>query len=59
VSEWFEWKGGECPVPWDTRVQLRTALGESRVTFVAKGVVWDNTEREVKLIAYRIVEDQS
>lgn len=55
--EWIDWEGGECPVPADTRTEVRYRTEET--------YIWDDPEIEdwlhykddpfMDIIAYRIL----
>ena len=48
MSDWVEWKGGECPVPKGTLVEVRTLSGDVGVD-VAQAFSWS------AVAAYRVV----
>ena len=52
---WVEWKGGECPVPSDTRVEVRLRAGEADVGHVAGDFWWDHRGETYDIVAYRVV----
>ena len=50
MSEWIEWKGGECPVPGEALVEIKVRGGEGlRVVNVAGAFDWSIA------VAYRVV----
>ena len=56
MSEWIEWKGGECPVDPLALVEYRVSnRGLKGMTFksLACGLKWS---KRTPIIAYRIVE---
>lgn len=59
MSEWMPWDGRACPVPPDTLVHFRLDNGRLEHFEMAAGKVqWDNSRRQIKLAAYRIVDPQ-
>lgn len=69
MSDWIEWKGGECPVPKDTLVAVRLVHKETgeeweRAGFEEAGHFdglnwWNGCGRRYRITAYRIVKDAS
>ena len=57
MSEWIEWKGGECPVAAGTRVQVRFGRGETSRAVTAGRLDWAAGEDVYPIIAYRVVEE--
>lgn len=57
MSEWVEWKGGECPVPGDTRVETRDRVGTVACD-AAKAFCWHHTVGSQPFVAYRVVGEQ-
>lgn len=57
MSEWVEWKGGVCPVPGDTLVELRVRKGDVGCD-VAKACWWDHRGEPGDIVAYRVVGEQ-
>ena len=53
MIDWIEWKGGECPVPFVTLVEVKTRGGGGRV--VAGNVRWGHADRPEDIMAYRVV----
>ena len=49
MSEWVEWKGGECPVPFGTLVEVKTRGGGDVMVDVAGAFDWSI------VVAYRVV----
>ena len=50
MSDWIEWKGGECPVPGEALVEIKVRGGEGlRVVNVAGAFDWSIA------VAYRVV----
>lgn len=56
MSEWIEWKGGECPVPSRTPVEVRFRSG-GVFKDAASGWRWDHTGQGGDLVAYRIAQE--
>ena len=55
MSDWIDWKGGECPVPSETLGEVKTRGGGGRV--VAGTVRWDHTDHPGDIVgAYRVVQ---
>ncbi len=56
MGDWIEWKGGECPVPPDTMVDVISRNGE---TNVGRAETWwwpgGNTDDAWDIVAYRVV----
>lgn len=57
MSEWVEWKGGACPVPGDTLVEVRL-LERAVGCGVAKSFRWDHRGATLDIVAYRVVGEQ-
>ena len=51
---WIEWHGGECPVPPDTRVDVKFRDGDKWNSDPANGVSWNHLDDGRDIIAYRI-----
>ena len=54
MSDWIEWKGGECPVPTSTRADVRFASGERYDNVSASCIGWSHLYSDDNVIAYRI-----
>ena len=54
MSDWIEWKGGECPVPSDTLVEVRTR-GCGKVGGMAGALMWGHQGDLGDIVAYRVV----
>jgi len=54
-SNWIEWSGGECPVPPNTLVHVRTKDGRELCIRRAWAHRWDHAN----FGAYRIADHQS
>ena len=54
---WIEWKGGECPVPIGTfmDIRLRDGSGFQRQV-VTNELRWSSIESSADIIAYKVVE---
>lgn len=61
---WIEWGGGECPVPLENVVDIRTRNGAHDEGFTAKfwaagAFDWwkhESTDHDLDIIAYRVVQ---
>jgi len=60
MTDWIEWKGGECPVAPDTRVEVRLRNGDSYSHASAGWWVWK--WRDLKdthdIVAYRVLNGE-
>lgn len=56
MTDWIEWKGGECPVPPDTLVGVQFRNGETNVA-PAKMYWWPHQNRaDIRdIVAYHVV----
>ena len=54
MTDWIEWKGGDCPVPPDTRVKVRFRNG-TETTGPAGWWVWMLGSLGVDIVAYRVI----
>lgn len=54
MSEWIEWKGGECPVPAGTVVDYMLRDGEVVKSVEADQLRWDFNGWQSDIIAYRL-----
>ena len=52
---WFDWHGGECPVPAETRVELRFRFGGENRLALASGWPWGHDDHPYDIVAYRII----
>lgn len=57
MSEWIEWKGGECPVPWGVRVEV-TFRDDTRCGRRAPGWNWTHDGGQDDIVAYRVIDAQ-
>ena len=59
-SDWIEWKGGKCPVPEGTRVDVRFRDGDIDEDSMAGIWNWDwqpgPTPNAGDIIAYRVLD---
>ena len=58
MTDWIEWKGGECPVPPGTVVEVRFRNGNSDPDSNAEWWTWDwdcDRESTRDIVAYRVV----
>ena len=68
MSDWIEWKGGECPVPPDTIVKIRTRRGtfanmtagylewRHRADIPHISMAWSGSEQS-DIVAYRVLSE--
>ncbi len=62
-TPWIEWKGGECPVPIGTNVQIRYRTGDDDPepspvnAWMANHAIWEHNADNPKndIIAYRVL----
>ena len=54
---WFQWNGGDCPVPAGTMVQVRFRRGGDEINRIAEVLEWEhrNFGWWWDIVAYRIV----
>ena len=61
VTDWIEWKGGECPVAPGTRVEVRFRSGDSDPHCNAAWWGWKWMGRDLEdtydIVAYRVVSE--
>ena len=59
MNEWFEWKGGECPVPDDVKFAIRLRNGSGDVWDGAFDLDWVHRAEDANqdIIAYRIIKE--
>ena len=55
MSDWIEWKGGECPVASNTKVVVQFRYGESSPELQAGLLCWEDNHSPVGIVAYRFV----
>lgn len=53
---WIEWSGGECPVPDNTKVQVKFWDGYEPVITEPQGLRWKHFIAHANIIAYRVVK---
>lgn len=53
MSEWIEWREGNCAIPSAALVEIKTRGGEKEIG-TASEFRWDNQSRESDIVAYRI-----
>ncbi|MBW9334533.1 hypothetical protein FEE59_13525 [Herbaspirillum sp. RU 5E] len=58
MSEWIEWKGGECPVDGNIFVTIKYRDGEIEEDWPARFYRWDHRILDDDIIAYRIVKEK-
>ena len=56
---WIPWAGGECPVAFETKVDVRHRDGNEYQGFAGYSIarVWDHAGEPRDIIAYRIVKE--
>lgn len=52
MTDWIEWKGGECPVPKDALVEVRDEIGRT-MKDAAEWFLWRPPSR---IVAHRVVQ---
>ena len=64
MNDWIEWKGGECPVPAETLVDVRgyAKVGNGPPIFYlfkqrADDLQWNRTPYSEDIVAYRVVKE--
>lgn len=61
MTDWIEWRGGECPVDPDTRVDIWLRSGNQTAGFLARtwGWRWDPSpaRNDGDIVAYRVVSE--
>ena len=57
-NKWIEWRGGECPVPGDTLVNVRLRSGNVSRSTRAAIHHWDQIGSLVDVVAYRVVQEE-
>jgi len=57
MTDWIEWKGGECPVPPDTMVEVRNRSGVQSRDF-AGYFRWDEIDNFIAIVAYRVISEK-
>ena len=55
---WIEWHGGECPVPPDTRVEVKLRGGFSELAYPADDLYWSHDGDSSDIVEYRTVTEQ-
>ena len=60
-SPWIKWHGGECPVPPDTRVEVKLRGGKLEKEYPAFGCHWryDGDDDDGDIVEYRTVTKQA
>lgn len=59
MTDWIEWKGGERPVPPDTRVEVRYRTGATdRGLAGSWAACWLNDGAPDDIVAYRVVSEE-
>lgn len=57
MTDWIEWKGGECPVADDAIVEAKMPYKPGGVRFRRAGDCdWSHEGIDTDIIAYRVVE---
>lgn len=57
-NKWIEWRGGECPVPGDTLVDVCFCSGNVSRSTRAAIHHWDQIGSLVDVVAYRVVQEE-
>ena len=59
MTDWIGWKGGECPVPPDTMVEVRLRDGRELFPSLARGWywVWTGGGDPYDIVAYRVISE--
>ena len=55
---WIKWDGGECPVPDDTRVEVKCRSGKVLEPILAYRYSWKHIDRNNDIVEYRTVTEQ-
>lgn len=55
---WITWEGGDCPVPYGTKVMIELRTGEV-LTVKSNFPRWNHAGLPADIVAYRIHKDQS
>ena len=58
MSDWIEWKGGECPVPPGTKVDVKFRSGNVYDGENAASYSWRHCGVRSDIVAYRVVGEQ-
>lgn len=54
---WVEWKGGECPVPPETKVQIQFSDGDDDICVASRlWWEWKSGGSAGDIVAYRVIE---
>ena len=56
MNDWIEWKGGECPVPADTVVNVRFRNGRESMSDACNWC-WSHGGSSEDIVAYRVVKE--
>lgn len=52
---WITWHGGECPVPYDAKVEVKFRCGETNDRLVAGRWRWGKGDGSHSIVAYRLL----
>ena len=55
---WVKWDGGECPVPDDTRVEVKCRSGKVLEPLLAYRYSWTHIDRNNDIVEYHTVTEQ-
>ena len=58
MSEWIEWKGGECPVSDNTRVDIKFRDETVFKDEIVGDWIWDHYQSGGDIVAYRVSGDR-
>lgn len=58
MSEWIEWKGGECPVSDGVLVEIRYRDGEIDAPWLGQYYRWTHGGGAGDIISYRIIKEK-
>lgn len=56
---WINWRGGECPVPAGTLVNVRLRDGLAIWKFDAARLAWNNADSPSDIVAYRVAQPEA
>lgn len=56
-ENWIEWSGGPCPVPLNTKVEVKYRNGLSGVYRASQlGICWRNDDNPYDVVAYQVLD---
>lgn len=56
-AEWVNWRGGDCPVTSQTRIEVKTRDGETVEDDDPEGWRWSHMGTAGDIVAYRVVDE--